>query len=332
MSMAFELLIVTVFLAFVFDFLNGMNDAANSISTVVATRVLKPRNAVILATLMNFVAAFVFTTAIAFTFGKGLVDPKILNQTTLLAAVISAIIWTYAATHRGLPISVSHAITGGLIGAAVTTAGFSVIIFEGVFKTLMFIFIAPFLGLFGAIIFSILIIRLFRKVSSGKINDYFKKLQLISASFYSLGHGSNDAQKTMGIIYAALIVNGTLTTTDPLPTWVIIGAYAAIALGTLMGGWGVVKTMGMRLTKLRPFEGFSAESASGFVLLFTALAGIPVSTTHTITGSIVGVGLTKRISAVRWLVANRIVWSWVLTIPITAGLAGIIYLLLSAVI
>jgi len=291
---------------------------------------LKPRNAVVLAAFMNFVAAFVFTTAIAFTFGKGLVDPKALNQTTILAALISAIIWTYIATHWGLPISVSHAITGGLIGAAVTTAGLSVIIFEGVFKTLVFIFIAPFLGLFGAIIFSIVIIRLFRKVSTEKSNKYFKKLQLISASFYSLGHGSNDAQKTMGIIYAALIVNGTLTTSDPLPIWVIFGAYTAIALGTLMGGWRVIKTMGMRLTKLRPFEGFSAESSSGFVLLFTALAGIPVSTTHTITGSIMGVGLIKRISAVRWLVANRIVWSWILTIPLTAGMAGIIYLLLSA--
>ena len=330
MIMVFELLVVIIFLAFVFDFLNGMNDAANSISTVVATRVLKPRNAVVLAAFMNFVAAFVFTTAIAFTFGKGLVDPKALNQATILAALISAIIWTYIATHWGLPISVSHAITGGLIGAAVTTAGLSVIIFEGVFKTLVFIFIAPFLGLFGAIIFSIVIIRLFRKVSTEKSNKYFKKLQLISASFYSLGHGSNDAQKTMGIIYAALIVNGTLTTSDPLPIWVIFGAYTAIALGTLMGGWRVVKTMGMRLTKLRPFEGFSAESSSGFVLLFTALAGIPVSTTHTITGSIMGVGLIKRISAVRWLVANRIVWSWILTIPLTSGMAGIIYLLLSA--
>ena len=330
MIMVFELLVVIIFLAFVFDFLNGMNDAANSISTVVATRVLKPRNAVVLAAFMNFVAAFVFTTAIAFTFGKGLVDPKALNQTTILAALISAIIWTYIATHWGLPISVSHAITGGLIGAAVTTAGLSVIIFEGVFKTLVFIFIAPFLGLFGAIIFSIVIIRLFRKVSTEKSNKYFKKLQLISASFYSLGHGSNDAQKTMGIIYASLIVNGTLTTSDPLPIWVIFGAYTAISLGTLLGGWRVVKTMGMRLTKLRPFEGFSAESSSGFVLLFTALAGIPVSTTHTITGSIMGVGLIKRISAVRWLVANRIVWSWILTIPLTSGMAGIIYLLLSA--
>lgn len=329
MIMVFELLIVIIFLAFVFDFLNGMNDAANSISTIIATRVLKPRNAVILAAFMNFVAAFVFTTAIAFTFGKGLVDPKVLNQTTILAAVISAIIWTYIATHWGLPISVSHAITGGLIGAAIATAGLSVIIFEGVFKTLVFIFIAPLLGLIGTIIFSIIIIRLFRKVSQGKINDYFRRLQLISASFYSLGHGSNDAQKTMGIIYAALIVSGVLTTADPLPVWVIVGAYTAIALGTLFGGWRVVKTLGMRLTKLRPFEGFSAESSSGFVLLFTALAGIPVSTTHTITGSIVGVGLIKRISAVRWLVANRIVWSWILTIPLTAGLAGVLYLLLS---
>lgn len=329
MIMVFELLVVIIFLAFVFDFLNGMNDAANSVSTIIATRVLKPTNAVLLAAFMNFVAAFVFTTAIALTFGKGLVDPKALNQTTILAAVISAIIWTYIATRNGLPISVSHAITGGLIGAAITTAGLSVIIFEGVFKTLIFIFIAPFLGLFGAIIFSIVIIRLFRKVSPEKINKYFKKLQLISASFYSLGHGSNDAQKTMGIIYAALIVNGTLTTSDPLPIWVIFGAYTAIALGTLMGGWRVVKTLGMRLTKLRPFEGFSAESSSGFVLLFTALAGIPVSTTHTITGSIVGVGLIKRISAVRWLVANRIVWSWILTMPLTSGMAGIIYLLLS---
>lgn len=330
--MAIELLVVIIILAFIFDFLNGMNDSANSMSTIIATRVLKPRNAVILAAFMNFAAGFLFTTAVASTFGKGLVDPKVLNQTTILAALISAIIWTYAATVRGLPISVSHAITGGLIGAAVATAGFSVLILEGVLKTLVFIFIAPFLGLIGAIAVSVAIIRLFRKTSPGRINDYFKKLQIVSASFYSLGHGSNDAQKTMGIIYAALIISGVLTPADHLPNWVIIGAYTAIALGTLLGGWRVVKTMGMRLTKLRPFEGFSAESASGSVLLFTALAGIPVSTTHTITGSIVGVGLVKRISAVRWIVANRIIWSWILTIPVTATAAAAIYYLLAAVI
>ena len=331
MSMTFELLVVTVFLALIFDFLNGMNDAANSIATVVATRVLKPRNAVFLATFMNFVAAFVFTTAIASTFGKGLVDPKVLNQTTILSAVISAIIWTYTATHKGLPISASHAIIGGLIGAALATAGLSVIIFWGVFKTLVFIFIAPLLGLILAMIFSVIVIRLFRRIPPGKINNYFKKLQLVSSSFYSLGHGSNDAQKTMGIIYVALIVSGVLTSADPLPTWVIMASYTAIALGTLTGGWKVVKTMGMRLTNLRPFEGFSAESSGSLVLLLTALTGIPVSTTHTITGSIVGVGLIKRVSAVRWLVANKIVWSWILTIPITAGLAAIIYFLLAMI-
>lgn len=329
--MVLEILILTIFLALIFDFLNGVNDAANSVSTVIATRVLTPKTAVLLAAIMNFVAGFVFTTTIASTFGKGLVDPKVINQTTILSAVISAIIWTYIATAKGLPISVSHAITGGLIGAAVTTAGFSVIVFEGVFKTLVFIFIAPFLGLTGAIIFSIIIIRLFRRVTPGKINAYFKKLQIVSASFYSLGHGSNDAQKTMGIIYASLIVSGVLTNSAPLPAWVMIASYLTIALGTLFGGWKVVKTMGMRLTNLRPFEGFAAEGSSGLVLLFTALAGIPVSTTHTITGSIVGVGLVKRMSAVRWIIANRIVWSWILTIPLTAGLAGIIYLLLSAI-
>lgn len=330
--MAIELLVVIIILAFIFDFLNGMNDSANSTATIIATRVLKPRNAVILAAFMNFAAAFVFTTAVALTFGKGLVNPKVLNQTTILAALISAIIWTYAATVRGLPISVSHAIIGGLIGAAVATAGFSVLILEGILRTLVFIFIAPFLGLLGSIAVSVAIIRLFRKTSPERISDYFKKLQLVSASFYSLGHGSNDAQKTMGIIYAALVISGVLTPADHLPNWVIIGAYTAIALGTLFGGWRVVKTMGMRLTKLRPFEGFSAESASGSVLLFTALAGIPVSTTHTITGSIMGVGLVKRISAVRWIVATRIIWSWILTIPVTAAAAAAIYFLLSAVI
>jgi len=330
--MAVELLLIIIALAFIFDFLNGMNDSANSVATIVATRVLKPRNAVILAAFMNFAAAFVFTTAVASTFGKGLVDPQALNQTTILAALISAIIWTYAATVRGLPISVSHAITGGLIGAAVATAGFSVVIFEGVFKTLVFIFIAPLLGLGGAITLSVIIIRLFRKSPPGKINNYFKKLQIVSASFYSLGHGSNDAQKTMGIIYAALIISGSLTPADHVPSWVIMSAYTAIALGTLFGGWRVVKTMGMRLTKLRPFEGFSAEGASGSVLLFTALAGIPVSTTHTITGAITGVGIVKRISAVRWIVVNRIIWSWILTIPVTAMAAAGIYFLLSLII
>ena len=330
--MALELLVITIFLAFIFDFLNGMNDAANSISTVVATRVMKPRDAVAMAAFMNFIAAFVFTTAVASTFGKGLVDIKVINQTTIMAAVIGAIIWTYLATRWGLPISVSHSITGGLVGAAITTAGLSVVVFDGVFKVLVFIVIAPALGLLGAIAFSIIIIRIFRRVSPGRINEYFKKLQIISSSFYSLGHGSNDAQKTMGIIYATLIVSGAIAATDPLPSWVIFASYLTIGLGTLAGGWKVVKTMGMKLTKLRPFEGFSAESSSAVVLMFTALAGIPVSTTHTITGSIMGVGLVKRLTAVRWLVANRIVWSWVLTIPLTAILAGVLYILLSALV
>lgn len=324
-----ELLVVIVLLAFVFDFLNGMNDAANSVSTIVATRVLKPRNAVLLASAMNFAAAFLFTTAIASTFGKGLVNPQIINQTTILVAVVSAIIWTYFATQRGLPISVSHAITGGLVGAAVATAGLSVIVLQGVLKTVLFIFIAPLLGLLGAIVFSAIVIRIASNMSPGKVNTYFRKLQLISASFYSLGHGSNDAQKTMGIIYAALITSNVLTPQDPLPKWVIVGAYSAIALGTLLGGWKVVKTMGLRLTKLRPFEGFSAETSAGGVLLFTALLGIPVSTTHTITGSIMGVGVVKRVSAVRWIVANKIIWAWILTIPVTASLAALFYLVVS---
>lgn len=319
------LAVFIICLALLFDFYNGMNDAANSIATVVSTRVLTPLQAVAWAAFFNFFAAFVFGVSVAATIGKGIVDPTVVDNGLILSALIGAIILTAAATHLGLPISVSHAIIGGLGGAAVVKAGTAMLIGSGIFKVVLFIFIAPLLGLAIAYIFSILTLWIVLNQSPLEVDRWFRRLQLLSAAAYSLSHGSNDAQKTMGIIALVLFTNGMLHGEFYVPLWVILLSYTFIALGTLIGGWKVIKTLGMRMTKLSPFGGFSAESSAGLTIIFATILGIPVSTTHTITGAIIGVGAVRGVSAVRWGVARNILWAWVLTIPLSAAASAITY-------
>ncbi len=317
--------ILIIVLAVVFDFYNGMNDAANSIATVVSTRVLTPLQAVIWAAFFNFVAAFIFGVHVATTIGTGIVDVRIVDNFVVLSGLIGAIILTASATHLGLPISVSHAIIGGFGGAAVTKAGFGALIISGYTKVIIFIFLAPIMGMIMALLFSFITIWIVRKMNPRKVDKQFRRLQLLSAALYSLSHGSNDAQKTIGIITIALFTNGVLGSTFYVPTWVILLSYSFIALGTLIGGWKVIKTLGMRITKLTPFGGFSAETSAGLTIIWATILGIPVSTTHTITGAIIGVGSIKGFSAVRWGVAKNILWAWVLTIPLSAIFAMITY-------
>jgi len=326
----FELgIIVIIFFALLFDFLNGMNDAANSIATIVATRVLSPKLAVIWAAFFNFAAAFIFGVQVATTIGKGIIDTAVVNQPLIFAALIGAIVWTHLCTKYGLPISVSHALIGGLAGAGIAKAGFSALIGGGFVKIVIFIFLSPVIGLILGIILMISVNWLFRKFTSKKVDRIFRFGQLFSSAVFSLGHGTNDAQKTMGIIAILLYTSGYLGNEFYIPFWVIISAYAAIGLGTLTGGWKVIKTMGMRLTNLRPNGGFCAESSAAIVLLGTATFGIPVSTTHTIAGAIMGVGSVKRITAVRWGVAGKIIWAWVLTIPLSGLCGALAYLIIS---
>ncbi|HMN49425.1 MAG TPA: inorganic phosphate transporter [Ignavibacteriaceae bacterium] len=317
--------ILIIVLAVVFDFYNGMNDAANSIATVVSTRVLTPLQAVIWAAFFNFVAAFIFGVHVATTIGTGIVDVRIVDNFVVLSGLVGAIILTASATHLGLPISVSHAIIGGFGGAAVTKAGFGALIISGYTKIIIFIFLAPIMGMVMALLFSFITIWIVRKMNPRKVDKQFRRLQLLSAALYSLSHGSNDAQKTIGIITIALFTNGVLGSTFYVPTWVILLSYSFIALGTLIGGWKVIKTLGMRITKLTPFGGFSAETSAGLTIIWATILGIPVSTTHTITGAIIGVGSIKGFSAVRWGVAKNILWAWVLTIPLSAIFAMITY-------
>lgn len=324
---AFSLAVITVAIALIFDFVNGFHDAANSISTIVATRVLTPFQAVFMAAFWNFVGAFVFGVAIAKTVGSGIIVKEAAVTHVLLAALIGAILWNIVTWRFGLPSSSSHALIGGLIGAAITFGGISTIQFSGLNKTLLFIVFAPLLGIAGAIFFTVIVFSISRRFSPIAINSWFKRLQLISASWYSLGHGTNDAQKTMGVIAAALFSAG-LIDSFRIEAWVILAAHAAIALGTLAGGWRIVKTMGIRLSKLRPVDGFCAESGGALTLLGTAHFGIPVSTTHVIAGSIMGVGVTKRASGVRWGIARKIVLAWLLTIPMSAFFAGVSHVLI----
>ena len=321
------LVVIAIIIALVFDFINGFHDSANAIATIVATNVMKPRNAVLLAAFWNFFGAFVFSVAVATTIGKGIIDPKVVNIYVILAALIGAILWNLITWFYGIPSSSSHALIGGLIGAGIISSGIKSIIYSGLSKILLFIFIAPLLGFLGATIFTILMLWIFKDINPGKINNYFKKLQLVSSSFYSLGHGTNDAQKTMGVIALLLFTSG-LISTFYVPKWVIIASYTSIALGTFFGGWRIVKTMGLKITKLTPFHGFSAETSGGIVLLSTAMFGIPVSTTHVISGSIMGVGSVRRYSGVRWQIARRIVIAWILTIPMAAIIAGLSYLVI----
>ena len=318
------LVVIVILIALIFDFINGFHDAANSIATVVSTRVLTPRFAVMWAAFFNFVAAFGFGTHVAKTMGKGMIHIEVVNEYVILSGLIGAIVWDLITWYFGLPTSSSHALIGGYAGAAVARAGFSAIIPSGWVKTLLFIVLSPILGGLLGFWLMVLILWMFRHSTPSLIDKYFGKLQLLSAGLYSLGHGTNDAQKTMGIIAGLLYATGHLKTFF-IPFWVILTCHAAIALGTMSGGWRIVKTMGQRITKLKPVGGFCAETAGAITLLGTAFAGIPVSTTHTITGAIMGVGATRRLSAVRWGVANTILWAWVLTIPLSALIAAITY-------
>jgi len=321
-----SLLILIVVLTLTFEFVNGWNDSANSIATIVSTRVLTPLPAVAWAAFWNFVAAFAFGTAVAKTMGKGLVHLEMVDESVLLGGLVAAIVWTAACTWMGLPISVSHSLMGGYGGAAIAKAGFAAIITSGWIKPIIFILVSPLIGLVGAVILSVATIWACRKQSPHRVDKWFRRLQLMSAAAYSLGHGTNDAQKGMGIIWAALLAAGTLSpeVAHP-PWWVIIACHAAIAGGTMAGGWRVIKTMGQHITKLTPFGGFAAECSAALALFGTAQAGIPVSTTHTITGAIIGVGATRRMTAVRWGVTQRILWAWILTIPGSALFGTLLY-------
>jgi PiT family inorganic phosphate transporter len=318
-------LAIIVALVLIFDFINGFHDSANSIATVVSTKVLSPFAAVLMAAFFNFIAFTVFTHKVAQTMGKGVVDPDVINLNVIWAALIAAIIWNLGTWWWGLPSSSSHTLVGGLVGAAIASSGPDSVITGGVIKIAAFIVISPLLGMLIGFIISTIVQYLARKSTPFGIDKHFRRLQLLSASAFSLGHGGNDAQKSMGIIWMAMVISGLLTKDSEMPRWVVYACQAAIALGTLFGGWRIVKTMGQKITKLRPFEGFCAET-SGALTLFTATyLGIPVSTTHTITGAIIGVGARKGLSAVKWGVTTKIFWAWILTIPISALIGAAMY-------
>ncbi len=325
---------LTIFLivvALLFDFMNGFHDAANSVATVVSTRVLTPRQAVAWAAFFNFVAAFGFGVQVATTIGKGLIDPSAVSPLVVFAGLGAAIAWDLITWLYGLPTSSSHALIAGFAGAAIAAAGPQAVITSGITRVLTFIVISPTIGLILGVWLTAMVLRIVRNATPLRVDSVFRRLQLVSAAFYSLGHGTNDAQKTMGIISILLFSAGYLGSTFYVPMWVILTCHAAIALGTMFGGWRIVKTMGMRITKLQPYGGFCAETAGALTLIGAATAGIPVSTTHTITGAIVGVGATRRLSAVRWGVAGRVVWAWILTVPCTALIAICIVELLRVV-
>lgn len=325
-------LIAIIVLVLVFDFINGFHDSANSIATIVSTQVLTPFQAVAFAAFFNSIAGFFFSLKVATTIGKGIVEPDVINLTVIAAGLIGAIIWNLITWWKGLPSSSSHTLVGGFAGAAIVSAGFKAVIMSGISKIILFIFIAPLMGMTIAILISAIVINIFKNYSPSKVDKNFRRLQLLSAGAFSLGHGGNDAQKSMGIIIVALIVTGHMTKTQvdagQIPAWIIVSCYAAIGLGTLFGGWRIVKTMGQKITKLNPFEGFCAETSGALTLFAASGWGIPVSTTHTITGAIIGVGARKSISAVRWGVAKDIVWGWILTIPISAAISAVVFYIL----
>jgi PiT family inorganic phosphate transporter len=327
-DLALVSVVAIVLLALVFDFTNGFHDAANSIATVVSTRVLTPRMAVVWAAFFNFAAVLVFHTGVANTVGKT-VDPEVVSEAVIFAGLAGAVTWNFLTWWLGLPTSSSHALIGGFAGAGVAKAGFSVLNAASLEKTILFIAVSPLLGMVLGFILMLANMWLFRRATPARVDSLFRRLQLLSAAAFSLGHGGNDAQKTMGIISALLVGAGYLHLEAdgdlPVPPWVVIAAYTAISLGTLSGGWRIVKTLGQRITALKPVGGFSAETAAAISLYLATALGIPVSTTHTITGAIVGVGSTRRLSAVRWGVAGRIVWAWILTIPAAAAIAAVTY-------
>lgn len=323
---ALWVVILLVFLALAFDFMNGFHDAANSIATVVSTGVLKPGTAVVFAAFFNVAAVFVFHLSVAATVGKGFVQPGIVDTHVVFGALLGAISWNFLTWYFGIPSSSSHALIGGILGAVIVKAGAGALIAGGVLKTVVFIFVSPLLGYLLGSLMVVLVSWLFRRTRPAKVDKWFRRMQLVSAGAYSLGHGGNDAQKTIGIIWMLLIATGYAAAGEKSPpTWTIVSCYLAIGAGTLFGGWRIVKTMGQRITKLKPVGGFCAETGGAVTLFMATALGIPVSTTHTITGAIVGVGSVQRASAVRWGVAGTIVWAWVLTIPASACVAALAY-------
>ena len=323
---ALWVVILLVAMALIFDFMNGFHDAANSIATVVSTGVLKPTQAVVFAAFFNFVAIFVFHLSVAATVGKGIVTPDIVDTHVVFGALAGAIVWNLITWYYGIPSSSSHALIGGIVGAVVAKAGTTPLIAAGLIKTVAFIFISPLLGFVFGSLLMVIVAWICRRARPNKVDKWFRRLQLVSAGAYSLGHGGNDAQKTIGIVWLLLLATGYMSSGDTSPPmWVIVSCYAAIGLGTMLGGWRIVKTMGQKITKLKPVGGFCAETGGAITLFTATMLGVPVSTTHTITGAIVGVGSTQRMSAVRWGVAGNIVWAWILTIPASAFVAAIAY-------
>ena len=318
--------LLLVALAMAFDFMNGFHDAANSIATVVSTGVLKPGQAVIFAAFFNLIAIFIFHLSVAATVGKGIADPGVVDVHVVFGALIGAISWNFITWYYGIPSSSSHALIGGIVGAVMAKAGAGSLVSSGISRTVIFIFVSPLLGFVLGNLMMVLVAVIFRRSTPSRVDRWFRTLQLVSAGAYSLGHGGNDAQKTIGIIWMLLIATGYAAAADKSPpTWVVVCCYSAIAAGTMFGGWRIVKTMGQRITKLKPVGGFCAETGGAITLFLATAMGIPVSTTHTITGAIVGVGAARRVSAVRWNVASSIVYAWVITIPASAGVAALAY-------
>ena len=323
---ALWIVVMLVVLAIAFDFMNGFHDAANSIATVVSAGVLRPVHAVVFAAFFNFIAIFIFHLSVAATVGKGIVQPGVVDTHVVFGALVGAISWNVITWYYGIPSSSSHALIGGIVGAVIAKAGVGQLIASGIVKTVAFIFVSPFLGYLLGSLMMVAVAWLFRRTRPGRVDKWFRRLQLVSAGAYSLGHGGNDAQKTIGIIWMLLIATGYTAASDAAPPlWVIVSCYVAIAVGTMFGGWRIVKTMGQKITKLKPVGGFCAETGGALTLFIATGLGIPVSTTHTITGAIVGVGSTQRASAVRWGVAGNIVWAWILTIPASALVAALGY-------
>ena len=323
---ALTVVVMLVVLALAFDFMNGFHDAANSIATVVSTGVLKPGQAVVFAAFFNFIAIFVFHLSVAATVGKGFVEPGVVDTHVVFGALVGAIAWNVITWYYGIPSSSSHALMGGIVGAVIAKAGTGALLAKGILKTIAFIFVSPLLGFLLGSLMMVAVAWICRRSRPHKVDKWFRRLQLVSAGAYSLGHGGNDAQKTIGIIWMLLLATGYASAQDASPpTWTIVACYVAIATGTMFGGWRIVKTMGQRITKLKPVGGFCAETGGAMTLFLATTLGIPMSTTHTITGAIVGVGSTRHPSAVRWGVAGNIVWAWVLTIPASAFMAGVAY-------
>ncbi|MGV8079868.1 MAG: anion permease [Syntrophales bacterium] len=329
MDVSLAVVICIVIVALIFDYINGFHDSANSIATIVSTQVLKPHQAVVWAAFFNFVAVFLFDAQVAKTVGTGIINTSIVNNTLIISALGGAIVWNLLTWWFGLPSSSSHALIGGLIGSGLARGGVDVLVWKGIIKTASFIVFSPVIGLILGLVMMVVVLNLTRFGSVSTSNMLFRRLQLVSAAIYSISHGMNDAQKTIGIIALVLFSGGYLGSTFHIPFWVIIACYTVIALGTMSGGWRIVKTMGTKITKLQPMGGFCAETAAAVSIIGASLAGIPVSTTHTITGAIMGVGATKRLSAVRWGVAGNIIWAWILTIPISGVLSAGLYLLLT---